>query len=244
MDAPVAGVSLDIWLPYLFKYKNLGIPAPLCVPPLSSPPDPSGTTVRPFDVPGTAGRMTFWFCFCLPVLRRRQDGGLFQPSPYVGYPFFMFPDLGNLCGPYLPNGALAPGARPVSQPGRRDGVQLVWFQGDLASLSGLKAESPRVPFFHARVRQVHVCTHRHLSESPGGLRTRLPGAPAVDLFVLAKTLQAWPPAREQQDARGTSRYLGTLSWTPRSSGGRRELPGSLLSNKSRKVWPFGFFFFS
>ncbi|XP_076615102.1 transcription factor 7-like 1-B [Chaetodon auriga] len=45
------------------------------------------------------------------ALRRRQDGGLFQPSPYVGYPFFMIPDLGNLCGPYLTNGALTPSAR-------------------------------------------------------------------------------------------------------------------------------------
>ncbi|XP_065821454.1 transcription factor 7-like 1-B isoform X3 [Labrus bergylta] len=38
------------------------------------------------------------------ALRRRQDGGLFTPSPYVGYPFFMFPDL---CNPYL----ATPGAR-------------------------------------------------------------------------------------------------------------------------------------
>ncbi|XP_016894183.1 transcription factor 7-like 1-B isoform X2 [Cynoglossus semilaevis] len=36
-------------------------------------------------------------------LRRQQDGSLFQP-PYVGYPFFMFPDLGNLCNPYFANG--------------------------------------------------------------------------------------------------------------------------------------------
>ncbi|XP_072310275.1 transcription factor 7-like 1-A [Eucyclogobius newberryi] len=40
---------------------------------------------------------------------RRQDGSLFQPSPYAGYPFFMIPDLGNLCNPY---GALTPSARP------------------------------------------------------------------------------------------------------------------------------------
>lgn len=45
------------------------------------------------------------------ALRRQQDGGLFQPSPYVGYPFFMIPDLGNLCSPYLTNGALTPGTR-------------------------------------------------------------------------------------------------------------------------------------
>lgn len=43
---------------------------------------------------------------------RRQDGGLFQPSPYAGYPFFMIPDLGNICSPYLTNGALTPSARP------------------------------------------------------------------------------------------------------------------------------------
>ncbi|TMS08288.1 transcription factor 7-like 1-A isoform X1 [Larimichthys crocea] len=45
------------------------------------------------------------------ALRRRQDAGLFQPSPYVGYPFFMIPDLGNFCSPYLANGALTPSAR-------------------------------------------------------------------------------------------------------------------------------------
>uniref|UniRef100_G3NAZ3 Transcription factor 7 like 1a n=1 Tax=Gasterosteus aculeatus aculeatus TaxID=481459 RepID=G3NAZ3_GASAC len=47
------------------------------------------------------------------ALRRQQDGGLFQvsSSPFVGYPFFMIPDLGNFCSPYLSNGALAPGAR-------------------------------------------------------------------------------------------------------------------------------------
>ncbi|XP_019963250.1 transcription factor 7-like 1-B isoform X2 [Paralichthys olivaceus] len=45
------------------------------------------------------------------ALRRQQDGGLFQPSPYVGYPFFMIPDLGNLCSPYLSNGGLPTSAR-------------------------------------------------------------------------------------------------------------------------------------
>ncbi|KAG8010428.1 Transcription factor 7-like 1-A [Nibea albiflora] len=55
------------------------------------------------------------FCFSSifggEALRRRQDAGLFQPSPYVGYPFFMIPDLGNFCSPYLANGALTPSAR-------------------------------------------------------------------------------------------------------------------------------------
>lgn len=49
---------------------------------------------------------------CEEALRKQQrDGRLLQPSPYVGYPFFMFPDLGNLCSPYLTNGALTAGAR-------------------------------------------------------------------------------------------------------------------------------------
>ncbi|XP_075885883.1 transcription factor 7-like 1-A isoform X1 [Nelusetta ayraudi] len=67
---------------------------------------------RPKPNPDLGSRARYNQLFGEEVLRRRQDGGLFQPSPYVGYPFFMFPDLGNLCGPYLPNGALAPGARP------------------------------------------------------------------------------------------------------------------------------------
>lgn len=54
------------------------------------------------------------YYICFTVFRRRQDGGLFHPSPYVGYPFFMIPDLGNFCSPYLSNGALAPNARTVS----------------------------------------------------------------------------------------------------------------------------------
>ncbi|XP_013858235.1 transcription factor 7-like 1-B isoform X2 [Austrofundulus limnaeus] len=44
------------------------------------------------------------------ALRRQQGAGFFQ-SPYVGYPFFMIPDLGNLCSPYLTNGALTPSGR-------------------------------------------------------------------------------------------------------------------------------------
>ncbi|XP_037548203.1 transcription factor 7-like 1-A isoform X3 [Nematolebias whitei] len=45
------------------------------------------------------------------ALRRQQGAGLFQPSPYVGYPFFMLPDLGNFCNPYLTNGALTQSGR-------------------------------------------------------------------------------------------------------------------------------------
>ena len=60
--------------------------------------------------------LVFRFIWCgtgLSALRKQQDAGLFQPSPYVGYPFFMIPDLGNLCNPYLANGALTSSARTV-----------------------------------------------------------------------------------------------------------------------------------
>ncbi|XP_047229142.1 transcription factor 7-like 1-A isoform X2 [Girardinichthys multiradiatus] len=44
-------------------------------------------------------------------MRKQQSAGFYQPSPYVGYPFFMIPDLGNLCSPYLTNGALSSSGR-------------------------------------------------------------------------------------------------------------------------------------
>lgn len=50
VDAPVAGVSLDIWLSYLFQEQELGNSRTS----LRFPPDPSGT-VRSFDVSGNAG---------------------------------------------------------------------------------------------------------------------------------------------------------------------------------------------
>lgn len=109
VDAPVAGLSwISGYLP--IQEQELGIFKNCSV-------FPGSQGVDPVLQRSERGKNNLSFCFCLPVLRRRQDGGLFQPSPYVGYPFFMFPDLGNLCSPYLPNGALGPGARPVSQPG-------------------------------------------------------------------------------------------------------------------------------
>lgn len=53
------------------------------------------------------------FIYFSALRKQQRDGGVLQPSPYVGYPFFMFPDLGNLCSPYLANGALTAGARTV-----------------------------------------------------------------------------------------------------------------------------------
>ncbi|KAG8010422.1 Transcription factor 7-like 1-A [Nibea albiflora] len=80
-------------------------PLPQSPPGFYSSPDGTNQTLiqkRPFVSSSIFGG---------EALRRRQDAGLFQPSPYVGYPFFMIPDLGNFCSPYLANGALTPSAR-------------------------------------------------------------------------------------------------------------------------------------
>lgn len=66
---------------------------------------------RPKPDPDVASRARHSQLFQEALRKQQQDGGLFQPSPYVGYPFFMIPDLGNLCSPYLTNGALTPSAR-------------------------------------------------------------------------------------------------------------------------------------
>ncbi|XP_039882738.1 transcription factor 7-like 1-A isoform X2 [Simochromis diagramma] len=66
---------------------------------------------RPEPRPGVASRGRQSQLSEEALRKQQRDGGLLQPSPYVGYPFFMFPDLGNLCSPYLTNGALTAGAR-------------------------------------------------------------------------------------------------------------------------------------
>ncbi|KAL7377164.1 hypothetical protein ABVT39_023050 [Epinephelus coioides] len=66
---------------------------------------------RPRTNPHLQSRTSHTHLFEEALRRQHQDGGLFQPSPYVGYPFFMIPDLGNLCSPYLANAALPPSAR-------------------------------------------------------------------------------------------------------------------------------------
>uniref|UniRef100_H3D7W2 Transcription factor 7 like 1a n=1 Tax=Tetraodon nigroviridis TaxID=99883 RepID=H3D7W2_TETNG len=96
-----------------------------------------------------------------PVFRRRQDGGLFHPSPYVGYPFFMIPDLGNFCSPYLPNGALTPNARTY--------LPFQWPLLDVAARSAIRdATNPAHLSNNVPVVQHPHMTHLHplLSYSP------------------------------------------------------------------------------
>ncbi|XP_024154703.1 transcription factor 7-like 1-A isoform X2 [Oryzias melastigma] len=77
-------------------------------------------------------------------LRRQQDGGLFQPPPYLGYPFFMIPDL----GPYLAGGARTylPFQWPLLDlPGRtavRDSATPTHLSSPMAHLHPLLSYSP------------------------------------------------------------------------------------------------------
>ncbi|XP_034402163.1 transcription factor 7-like 1-A [Cyclopterus lumpus] len=93
------------------------------------------------------------------ALRRQQDGGLFQPSPYVGYPFFMIPDLGNLCGPYLANAALPQSARTY--------LPFQWPLLDITGRSAIRESATQTHLPPNVVQHPHM-THLHplLSYSP------------------------------------------------------------------------------
>ncbi|XP_068608673.1 transcription factor 7-like 1-A [Brachionichthys hirsutus] len=105
---------------------------------------------RPKPDPDLEGR-TRYCRLVEEALRRRQEGGLYQPSPYVGYPFFMIPDLGNLCSPYLPNGAL----------GTSGGAYLP-FQWPLLDVPGRAAVRDPVTPTHLS-NNVQVVQHPHMS---------------------------------------------------------------------------------
>lgn len=58
-------------------------------------------------------RVSFTCCHVAALRRQTAGRGLFQHPAYVGYPFFMIPDL---CGSYLTGGGLAAaGAHAVSR---------------------------------------------------------------------------------------------------------------------------------
>uniref|UniRef100_A0A3P8PKP5 HMG box domain-containing protein n=1 Tax=Astatotilapia calliptera TaxID=8154 RepID=A0A3P8PKP5_ASTCA len=102
---------------------------------------------RPEPRPGVVsrGRQT--------LRKQQRDGGVLQPSPYVGYPFFMFPDLGNLCSPYLANGALTAGARTYLP-----------FQWPLLDVPGrASVRDTATPSHLVRSSSVPIVQHPHVS---------------------------------------------------------------------------------
>ncbi|XP_058473936.1 transcription factor 7-like 1-B isoform X2 [Solea solea] len=148
------------------------------------------------------------------ALRRQQDAGLFQPSPYMGYPFFMIPDLGNLCNPYLTNGALASSAQmylpfqwPVLDvPGRSAAVR------DAASPAQL---SNSVPVVQRPPHMSHL--HPLLSYSP-------------EAFSPQRASPGFSP-----DA-GVSRTLPNPCY-PMSPGGMTQIPHPLGWLQGQSMYP-------
>uniref|UniRef100_A0A3B4G566 Transcription factor 7-like 1-B n=1 Tax=Pundamilia nyererei TaxID=303518 RepID=A0A3B4G566_9CICH len=129
---------------------------------------------RPEPRPGVVsrGRQT--------LRKQQRDGGVLQPSPYVGYPFFMFPDLGNLCSPYLANGALTAGARTYLP-----------FQWPLLDVPGRAAvRDTATPSHLVRSSSVPIVQHPHVSH----LHPLLSYSPERHPFVSAAGVSRSPHA--------------------------------------------------
>ncbi|XP_042715234.2 transcription factor 7-like 1 isoform X4 [Chrysemys picta bellii] len=103
------------------------------------PPQPRESFQKPRD-------------YLAEVVRRQQDGGFFKGPPYPGYPFLMIPELGS---PYLPNGALSPGAA-------RTYLQMKWPLLDVPAGATLKdSRSPSPAHLSNKVPVVQHAHHMH-----------------------------------------------------------------------------------
>uniref|UniRef100_A0A3P8PLB7 HMG box domain-containing protein n=1 Tax=Astatotilapia calliptera TaxID=8154 RepID=A0A3P8PLB7_ASTCA len=153
------------------------------------------------------------------ALRKQQrDGGVLQPSPYVGYPFFMFPDLGNLCSPYLANGALTAGARTylpfqwplLDVPGRAS-------VRDTATPSHLSSSVPIVQ--HPHVSHLHPL----LSYSP-------------EAFSPPRTSPGFSPEAGKRHPSGVSRSPHASCY-PVSPGAMPQIPHPLGWLQGQHMYP-------
>lgn len=122
VDAPVAGVSLDIWLSYLFKNKNLEIPAPLCVSPRIRA-GRSGPSTFP-----ERGKNNVLVLLLSPSSQEKAGWWTLPTLPVRRLPLLHVPRPGKPLRP-VPSQRRSRTGRQAGKPtGRRDGVQLVWFQ--------------------------------------------------------------------------------------------------------------------
>uniref|UniRef100_A0A3B3VMJ1 Transcription factor 7 like 1a n=1 Tax=Poecilia latipinna TaxID=48699 RepID=A0A3B3VMJ1_9TELE len=144
--------------------------------------------------------------------RKQHDTGLFQPSPYVGYPFFMISDLGNLCSPYLTNGALAPTGRTYLP-----------FQWPLLDIPGRAAIRDSAAPTHLS-NSVPVVQHPHMTH----LRPLLSYSP--EAFSPQRASPGFSPEPGKQllptSAPGMSRSPHTACY-PMSPGGMTPIPHPL-----------------
>ncbi|XP_040915399.1 transcription factor 7-like 1-A isoform X2 [Toxotes jaculatrix] len=146
------------------------------------------------------------------VLRRQQDGGLFQPNPYVGYPFFMIPDLRDLCSPYLTNGALTPSARTYLP-----------FQWPLLDVPGRSAVRDSATPTHLS-NSVPVVQHPHMTH----LHPLLSYSP--EAFSPQRASPGFPPDT------GMSRTPHAACY-PVSPGGMAQIPHALGWLQGQPMYP-------
>ncbi|KAF7216737.1 transcription factor 7-like 1-B [Nothobranchius furzeri] len=149
------------------------------------------------------------------AIRNQQSAGFFQPSPYVRYPFFMIPDLGNLCSPYLTNGGLTPSGRTY--------LPIQWPLLDIPGRAANR-DSPPTPLSNSVpvVQRPHM-THLHplLSYSP-------------EAFSPQRASPSF--SSDPVPVPGTSRSPHTSCY-PVSPGGMAQIPRSLGWLPRQPVYP-------
>ncbi|KAM3873736.1 transcription factor 7-like 1-B [Diretmus argenteus] len=155
------------------------------------------------------------------ALRRQQDGGLFKPSPYAGYPFLMIPDLANLSNlgnPYLANGALTPSARTY--------LQMQWPLLDVPGTAALKDHRSPTPTHMSN--KVPVVQHPHMSHLPQLLSY------SPDPFPP----QTPPPHFSPDTGMSRTPHPAELSpYYPLSPGGMAQIPHPLGWLQGQSMYP-------
>ncbi|KAM4635814.1 transcription factor 7-like 1-B isoform 2-T2 [Polymixia lowei] len=155
------------------------------------------------------------------ALRRQQDGGLFKPSPYAGYPFLMIPDLANLSNlgnPYLANGALTPSARTY--------LQMQWPLLDVPGTAALK--DPRSPTPTHLSNKVPVVQHPHMSHL----------SPLLSYSPDPFPPQTPPPHFSPDTGISRTPHPAELSpYYPLSPGGMAQIPHALGWLQGQSMYP-------
>ncbi|XP_071372719.1 transcription factor 7-like 1-B isoform X2 [Centroberyx affinis] len=155
------------------------------------------------------------------ALRRQQDGGLFKPSPYAGYPFLMIPDLANLSNlgnPYLANGALTPSARTY--------LQMQWPLLDVPGTAALKDHRSPTPTHLSN--KVPVVQHPHMSHLP----------PLLSYSPDPFPPQTPPPHFSPDTGISRTPHPAELSpYYPLSPGGMAQIPHPLGWLQGQSMYP-------
>ncbi|KAM6986918.1 transcription factor 7-like 1-A isoform 2-T3 [Aplochiton taeniatus] len=159
--------------------------------------------------------------FAEALRRQQQDGGLFKPSPYAGYPFLMIPDLANLSNlgnPYLTNGALSPGARTY--------LPMQWPLLDVPGTAALK--DPRSPTATHLSNKVPVVQHPHMAHLP----------PLLSYSPDSFPPRTPPPHLSPDTGMSRTPHPAELSpYYPLSPGGMAQIPHPLGWLQGQSMYP-------